>query len=95
MFDFVVFVPEFHPKLIGLVGSAEEIYNFARAYRMYYIKTDEEDSEYLDDQSIVMYVLTIYVSSSNMLSAYINYLHGCMLKFPVHRVSYFGIQVVT
>lgn len=47
---------EFHPKLIGLTGSSEEIRNVARAYRVYYMKTNEEDSDYLVDHSIVMYV---------------------------------------
>jgi protein SCO1/2 len=48
---------EFHPKLIGLTGSVEEIKSVARAYRVYYMKTAEEDSDYLVDHSIVMYVI--------------------------------------
>lgn len=47
---------EFHPKLTGLTGSPDEIRNVARAYRVYYMKTAEEDSDYLVDHSIVMYV---------------------------------------
>lgn len=50
-------ISEFHPKLIGLTGSPDEIRNVARAYRVYYMKTAEEDSDYLVDHSIVMYVL--------------------------------------
>jgi hypothetical protein len=51
------FFSEFHPKLIGLTGSVEEIKSVARAYRVYYMKTAEEDSDYLVDHSIVMYVI--------------------------------------
>ncbi|KAF3648503.1 Protein SCO1 -like protein 1, mitochondrial [Capsicum annuum] len=51
------YVKEFHPNLIGLTGSPEEIKKTARAYRVYYMKTEEEGSDYLVDHSIVMYVL--------------------------------------
>ncbi|KAF7825522.1 protein SCO1-like protein 1, mitochondrial [Senna tora] len=51
------YVKEFHPTLIGLTGSPEEIRNVARAYRVYYMKTTEEDSDYLVDHSIVMYLM--------------------------------------
>ncbi|CAJ2670799.1 unnamed protein product [Trifolium pratense] len=51
------YVKEFHPKLIGLTGSVEEIKSVARAYRVYYMKTAEEDSDYLVDHSIVIYLM--------------------------------------
>ncbi|OMO85036.1 Copper chaperone SCO1/SenC [Corchorus capsularis] len=51
------YVKEFHPKLIGLTGTPEEVRNVARAYRVYYMKTAEEDSDYLVDHSIVMYLM--------------------------------------
>jgi protein SCO1 len=54
---FLFFFTEFHPKLIGLTGSPDEIKSVARAYRVYYMKTAEEDSDYLVDHSIVMYVI--------------------------------------
>ncbi|CAN6809936.1 unnamed protein product [Brassica oleracea] len=54
------YVKEFHPKLVGLTGSPEEIKSVARSYRVYYMKTEEEDSDYLVDHSIVMYVSTYY-----------------------------------
>lgn len=46
---------EFHPDLIGLTGTTDEIRQVARAYRVYYMKTEEEGSDYLVDHSIVMY----------------------------------------
>ncbi|KAH9616038.1 hypothetical protein KSS87_022145 [Heliosperma pusillum] len=52
------YVKEFHPKLIGLTGDPEEIRKVARAYRVYYMKTTEEDSDYLVDHSIVMYLMS-------------------------------------
>ncbi|XP_024026451.1 protein SCO1 homolog 1, mitochondrial [Morus notabilis] len=51
------YVKEFHPKLVGLTGDSDEIRNVARAYRVYYMKTAEEDSDYLVDHSIVMYLM--------------------------------------
>ncbi|GLT55708.1 hypothetical protein SLA2020_288040 [Shorea laevis] len=51
------YVQEFHPKLIGLTGNPDEIKKVARAYRVYYMKTAEEDSDYLVDHSIVMYLM--------------------------------------
>ncbi|XP_057525313.1 protein SCO1 homolog 1, mitochondrial-like [Amaranthus tricolor] len=52
------YVKEFHPKLIGLTGDPEEIRKVARAYRVYYMKTTEEGSDYLVDHSIVMYLMS-------------------------------------
>ncbi|XP_022767764.1 protein SCO1 homolog 1, mitochondrial-like isoform X2 [Durio zibethinus] len=51
------YVKEFHPKLVGLTGNSDEIKKVARAYRVYYMKTEEEDSDYLVDHSIVMYLM--------------------------------------
>ncbi|XP_038998632.1 protein SCO1 homolog 1, mitochondrial-like, partial [Hibiscus syriacus] len=45
------YVNEFHPKLVGLTGSTDEIKKVARAYRVYYMKTAEVD------HSIVMYLM--------------------------------------
>ncbi|KAL2902001.1 Protein SCO1-like protein 1 mitochondrial [Bienertia sinuspersici] len=52
------YVQEFHPSLIGLTGDPEEIRKVARAYRVYYMKTTEEGSDYLVDHSIVMYLMS-------------------------------------
>ncbi|KAK3156054.1 hypothetical protein QOZ80_2AG0102200 [Eleusine coracana subsp. coracana] len=51
------YVKEFHPDLIGLTGTSDEIRKVARAYRVYYMKTEEEGSDYLVDHSIVMYLM--------------------------------------
>ncbi|KAL8138320.1 hypothetical protein V2J09_004321 [Rumex salicifolius] len=52
------YVKEFHPKLIGLTGTPEEVRKVARSYRVYYMKTEEEGSDYLVDHSIVMYLMS-------------------------------------
>ncbi|PKU71858.1 protein SCO1 homolog 1, mitochondrial isoform X1 [Dendrobium catenatum] len=51
------YVKEFHPDLIGLTGTPSEVRQAARAYRVYYMKTEEEGSDYLVDHSIVMYLM--------------------------------------
>lgn len=51
------YVKEFHPDLIGLTGAPNEVRQVARAYRVYYMKTEEEGSDYLVDHSIVMYLM--------------------------------------
>ena len=45
---------EFHPNLVGLTGTPDPVRQAARAYRVYYMKTEEEGSDYLVDHSIVM-----------------------------------------
>ncbi|CAL9193980.1 protein SCO1 homolog 1, mitochondrial-like [Musa acuminata AAA Group] len=52
-------VKEFHPDLIGLTGTADEIRPVAHAFRVYYMKMEQEGSDYLVDHSIVMYILLI------------------------------------
>ena len=59
---FIFAVSEFHPNLIGLTGTPDEVRKAARAYRVYYMKTEEESSDYLVDHSIMMCVLPFYVS---------------------------------
>ena len=51
------YVKEFHPKLIGLTGSKEQCAKAARAYRVYYHKTNESSKDYLVDHSIIMYLI--------------------------------------
>ncbi|XP_052175004.1 protein SCO1 homolog 1, mitochondrial isoform X1 [Diospyros lotus] len=51
------YVEEFHPSLVGLTGNPDEIKKAARAFRVYYMKTEEEGSDYLVDHSIVMYLM--------------------------------------
>ncbi|KAM0875873.1 hypothetical protein ACQ4PT_036526 [Festuca glaucescens] len=53
--DDVSSCPKFHEDLIRLTGTSEEIRKVARAYRVHYMKTEEEGSDYLVDHFIVMH----------------------------------------
>jgi protein SCO1/2 len=47
---------EFHPRIVGLTGTSEQVKKASRAYRVYYnegVKVDEQD--YLIDHSIIHY----------------------------------------
>lgn len=47
----------FHDSFIGLAGNEDEVRQAAKAYRVYYSKTDEESPEYLVDHSIITYLM--------------------------------------
>ncbi|MEM7024540.1 MAG: SCO family protein, partial [Pseudomonadota bacterium] len=45
------YAPLFHPNLVAMTGSEEQIRDAARAYRVYYNAPDAEDDAYLVDHS--------------------------------------------
>ena len=53
------YVPNFHPDLVGLTGTLEQVKNAARAYRVFFRKSpataDEED--YLVDHTSLVYLM--------------------------------------
>jgi cytochrome oxidase Cu insertion factor (SCO1/SenC/PrrC family) len=52
------YVPFFHPRLIGLTGSADEIAAVAREYKAYFARYDPPDgSPYLMDHTGFIYVV--------------------------------------
>ena len=54
------YVAYFHPTMVGLVGTPEQIREAARAYRVYYAKVVEEGSDpdaYLMDHSAISYLM--------------------------------------
>lgn len=53
------YVSSFHPRLVGLTGSAEEIAAAAKAYRVYYKKSKDEKSsaEYTMDHTSIVYLM--------------------------------------
>ena len=58
-----MYVKEFHPKLLGLTGSPEQIKKVTRKFRVYYnegIRTTTADGEedYLVDHSIIHYFMS-------------------------------------
>lgn len=54
-----IYVSNFHPRLVGLSGSAEDIAAVAKAYRVYYAKAKgtEDKSDYLMDHSTILYLM--------------------------------------
>lgn len=53
------YVKNFHPRLIGLTGSAEAIARAAKGYRVYYAKAgeDKDKADYLMDHSSIIYLM--------------------------------------
>src|SRR3546814_481801 len=52
------YVKSFHPRMVGLTGSPEQVAAAAKAYRVYYRKaTVEGSSDYLMDHSSIVYLM--------------------------------------
>jgi cytochrome oxidase Cu insertion factor (SCO1/SenC/PrrC family) len=51
------YVPLFHPRLIGLTGSAEQIRRVALAYKVYYTKYPPGNPDYVIDHSSFVYLV--------------------------------------
>lgn len=52
------YVPMFHPRLVGLTGSAEQVARMADAWKVYYARSKAEDStNYLMDHSSYIYLM--------------------------------------
>lgn len=53
------YVAQFHPNLIGLTGTAEQVAVAAKAYRVYYRKSDQtkDQADYLMDHSSIIFVM--------------------------------------
>ena len=50
------FMEPFHPRMLGLTGSAEEIAAAAKAWRVYYAKASGDPENYLMDHSALTYL---------------------------------------
>jgi protein SCO1/2 len=53
------YVKNFHPRMIGLTGTPDQVQQVTKAYRVYYSKPPqrEENEDYLLDHSIFIYML--------------------------------------
>jgi protein SCO1/2 len=54
-------LPEFHPKLVGLTGTYDQVKSAAKAYRLYFSAPpralDDDETDYLVDHSIFFYLM--------------------------------------
>ena len=49
---------DFHPRILYLTGTQDQLAKVTKAYRVYFSKANEEDEEnYLVDHSIVLYLI--------------------------------------
>jgi cytochrome oxidase Cu insertion factor (SCO1/SenC/PrrC family) len=53
------YVPQFHPRLIGLTGEAPAIHEAAKTYRAYYAKVPLRAGSYTVDHSAFIYVMGV------------------------------------
>ncbi|QIG97417.1 MULTISPECIES: SCO family protein [unclassified Bradyrhizobium] len=51
------YVPLFHPRLIGLTGSADAIRQVADAYKVYFAKVPLKDGDYTVDHTAYIYLM--------------------------------------
>ena len=52
------YVPTFHPRLVGLTGSEDQIHDAAKAYRVYYrLNEPDEAGDYLVDHTSYIYFM--------------------------------------
>ncbi len=52
------YVGNFHPRMVGLTGSEEQVKDAARKYRVYFQKAEQgKDAAYLMDHSSIVYLM--------------------------------------
>lgn len=56
------YLEDFHPRFIGLTGTAEQVRNACRKFRVYYMAPEysEDNDDYLVDHSVFIYFMDPY-----------------------------------
>jgi protein SCO1/2 len=52
-----LYVESFHPQLVALTGSPDQVAAAARAYKVYYAKRPQKDGDYLMDHSSFLFLM--------------------------------------
>lgn len=54
------YVRDFHPRMLGLTGTPNQVAKIAKKFRVYFAEVDHavDDDDYLVDHSIVMYLIS-------------------------------------
>ena len=65
------YLSEFHPSLVGLTGTWQQVKDMCRAYRVYFSTPEgvKPGQDYLVDHSIYFYVMGTFISSNHRLSS--------------------------
>ncbi|MGQ0676590.1 MAG: SCO family protein [Rhodospirillales bacterium] len=51
------FLVNFHPRMLGLTGTPEEVQAAAKSYRVYYAKASGAERDYLVDHTSIVYLM--------------------------------------
>ena len=51
------FLVNFHPSMLGLTGTVEEVQAVAKAYRVYFAKASGKERDYLVDHTSIVYLM--------------------------------------
>lgn len=51
------YVPLFHPRLLGLTGSVEAVWQVAEAYKVFYEKVETDKGQYTIDHTAYIYLM--------------------------------------